>query len=1029
MYIERGKISYIRLNVDGQMIKKNVFRNRLRFLNAGLFACVILVFGMGLVATTHNSSFPVTKKSNASSKAQLDAGTRLKLNQNYGHIPLYFEPNEGQTDPQVKFISRGSGYTFFITPAEAVFVLKHGGPKDLSQKTGRLGHKFPIPNSSFQIGSPDVLRLRLEGGNRMAEFEGMEKAEGKSNYFIGNDRSKWHTNIANYTKVKIKEVYPGIDMVYYGAQRKLEYDFEVKPGADPSVIGLSNQGAKNAEVDSQGNLIFHMAQGDVAFKAPIVYQEQGAGKTKIDGAYKIRADGKIGFETGNYDKTLPLVIDPQLDYSTYLGGSSSDQGSAIAVDGSGDAYVTGDTYSMDFPTSSGAYQTALGGTGVSNAFISKLNATGSALIYSTYLGGNGGESGHGIAVNGSGNAYVTGYTTSTNFPTTTGAYQTTLGSAGVTNAFVTEINSSGNALVYSTYLGGSESDYGCSIAVDGTGNAYVTGASGSNFPTTTGAFQTVCSGSAAFITKLNPAGNMLVYSTYLGGTGGDIGFSIALDGSGNAYVTGCTGSTDFPTSSGAYQTTNNSAPGNGNGFITKLNSSGTSLIYSTYLGGSGGLQARGIAVDGTGNVYVTGLTNGNFSVGGPIVNFPTTSGAFQTVFGGGIFNAFVTKLNSIGSALVYSTYLGGNLEDIGTGIVLDGLGDAYVTGDAESSNFPTTSGAYLTAKTGNMSFLTELNTTGSNLIYSTLLSGSQWFIEGGVALDAQGNVYVTGYTSSTNYPATDGAYQTTFGGVEDAYVVKLDASDFYTDTPTITSTMTTTPTPTNSSTSTETPTVTYSPSPTSTATDTSTATNSSTVTNTSSSTNTPTVTNTFTSTSSPSPTNTFTITNTPTITYSQTPTNTSSNTPTSANTSTPTSTYTMTDTPTPSFTPSNTYTTTPTGTPMETMTPTVSNTPTSTSLPSCDEFSISKNAFFPSNGSVSIIVSYCQYPGAYFLAIYNSAGEHIKTLDARHLEGPIATSYFWDGRNKYGDPCASGVYILYLVEPYNRQIKRILLLK
>ncbi len=1162
-----------------------VSRNNIRFLNAGLFVYVIAVFGIGLVSTNRNSSSPAKQKTNVFSKiAQPNQTAFLKLNQNYGHIPLYFEPNEGQVrstgsgqaNSEVKFLSRGSGYTLFITPAEAVFVLKHGGPKDLSRKAGRLGHEFPIPNSSFQIGSPDVLRLRLEGGNRLAEFEGLEKAEGKSNYFIGNDPSEWRTNIPNYIKVKMKDVYPGIDMEYYGNQRKLEYDFEVKPGVDPSVIGLNYEGAKNAEVDGQGNLIFHMTQGDVAFKAPVVYQKRMKNgewtieNEKIEGHYSLKPDGKIGFEMGNYDKTLPLVIDPQLDYSTYLGGSDWDYGVGIAVDLSGDAYVTGYTQSTDFPATAGAYQTSLDGVNY-DAFVTEMNPTGTALVYSTYLGGSDMDLGQGIAVDSGGDAYVTGYTYSTNFPTTAGAYQTIHGS-GPSSAFVTKLNPAGTVLLYSTYLGGNGVDASSGIVVDSSGFAYVTGTTSSiDFPTTAGAYQTSngstgLSGDEVFVLKLNPAGGGtgdLVYSTYLGGSGNDGGNSIAVDGSGNAYVTGYTQSTDFPTTSGVYQTVYGG--GYWDAFVAKLNASGSVLVYSTYLGGSGDDGGNSIAVDASGNAYVSGETAST--------NFPSAPGAYQTTLLGNS-NAYLTKLNPGGTALLYSTYFGGSASDAGCGIVLDSSGNAYVTGYTMSTNFPTTPGAYQTVFGGGQNaFLAELNPAGGgtgDLVYSTYLGGNGNCISYRIVLDGSDNAYMTGYTTSTGFPTTTGAFQTAYAGAIDAFVAKFDASDFYTPTPcgypgdtctfTETPTSTVTNTPTNTSTTTPTNTPTYSPTETATPTLTPTPTNTftatvtptytSTATGTYTATNSPTLTPTSTPTLSqtpsptPTPTNSLTTTDTPTVTYSPTPTNTSNcvllgsdyksplkyffmnpnnyvanaypavcgvtfgqmaffidsgfattwtmnlgvydNTSLVAATSVtvngvPAGWVTIAIGPVtfpcgdscillenfpvgglgfdsqglyscqtdsgaitgsiPSTYPNPAILTAPStgycykmfllGCPQTTLTPTPTliPTPTFTPLPSCDLFYVSENIFQPSQGPISIQVDYCQYPGAYSLGIYNSAGEHIKTLDARHLEGPIAASYLWDGRNKNGDPCASGVYILYLVEPYNRQIKRILLLK
>jgi len=396
-----------------------------------------------------------------------------------------------------------------------------------------------------------------------------------------------------------------------------------------------------------------------------------------------------------------------LVYSTYLGGSVSDEASSIAVDANGSAYLTGSTNSADFPTTAGAFQPNFA-SGTSDAFVTKLDHTGSAIVYSTYLGGSAAadsfDSGTGIAVDAAGNAHVTGYTTSTNFPTTPGAFQPTASVPDRTfftnppDAFVTKLNPTGSALVYSTYLSGSGHDLPFGIAVDGDGNAYVAGSTTStNFPTTPGAFQSTLAPDPlfghpqdAFVTKFDPAG-ALVYSTYLGGSGDDKGTAITVDPAGNAYVTGGTGSTDFPTTAGAFQ------PAWGGGFdktfVTKLNATGSTLVYSTYLGGGSGASSSGIAVDADGNAYIIGLTFlqcGRFSC---FSDFPTTLGAFQPSYGGGNSDAFVTKLNPAGSGLVYSSYLGGSSNDYGSGIALDASGNTYVTGATISSDFPTTPGA------------------------------------------------------------------------------------------------------------------------------------------------------------------------------------------------------------------------------------------------------------------------------------------------------------------------------------------------
>jgi hypothetical protein len=657
----------------------------------------------------------------------------------YGKLPLSFEANRGQTARQVKFLARGPGYTLFLTPDAAVLSLHR-------QKANV------------------VLRMRLQGANARASVTGADALPGKSNYFIGSDPSQWRTDVPTYAGVKYAAVYPGIDLVYHGNQRLLEYDFLVAPGADPRAIGIRFQGARKLTVNRDGALVIGLGGSEVIEPAPVVYQEVGGRRQTVAGRYVLRGKGRVGFSVAEYDRSRPLVIDPVLVYSTYLGGSGNDDGTAIAVDTSGNAYVTGSTSSTNFPTTPGAFQTTNGGgTNDYDAFVTKLNATGSALVYSTYLGGAGRNPGLAIAVDASGNAYVTGFTNGS-FPVTQGAFQTTFGAGGF-NAFVSKLSATGSALLYSTYLGGSVYDEGCGIAVDASGNAYVTGvASSPDFPTTPGALQTSYGGMQdAFVTKLNAAGSALVYSTYLGGSDYDWGRGIAADASGNAYVIGSTQSSNFPTTAGAFQTI---LSGEGNAFVSKLSPTGTALIYSTYLGGGGDFgSGGGIAVDVSGNAYLTGATDSS--------SFPTTPGAFQTT-SGGWKDAFVTELNATGSALVYSTYLGGSSSDYGNGITVDPWGDAYIIGITYSSDFPTTPGAVQTTFGGVFdAFVSKLNADGSALLYSTYLGGNNHDWGFGTALDASGNAYVTGCTDSSDFPTTPSAFQTTYGGQEDAYVSKL----------------------------------------------------------------------------------------------------------------------------------------------------------------------------------------------------------------------------------------------------------------
>jgi hypothetical protein len=691
------------------------------------------------------------------------AAADARVSETYGKLQLHFEANRGQTNKDVRFLSHGPGYSLYLTSSEAVLVLARPDPGEKKRDAGStLGRGAQTPVKSV------ALRMSLVGAAPKPPVSGLEEQPGKANYFIGKDPAKWRTNVPTYARVHYRDVYPGIDLLYYGNQRQLEYDFVVAPGGDPKKIVLGFKGADKLEIDAQGDLMLRAPGGDIRQHKPIIYQNIDGSRREIAGAYVRKGANRVGFHVAAYDASQPLIIDPVLSYSTYLGGSRSDLGTSIAVDADGNAYVTGSSQSSDFPTSAGAFQTSFGG-GNADAFVTKLNPTGSAIVYSTYLGGSGLDAARRIAVDAAGNAYVVGPTGSSDFPTTPGALQTTFG-GGYSDAFVTKLDPTGSALVYSTYLGGTNQDDGSGISVDADGNAYVTGFTVStNFPTTTGAFQTAFRGGYgdAFVTKLDPTGSALVYSTYLGGTDSDgLGNNwITVDASGNAYVTGYTESTDFPTTMAAFQTTYG---GFGDGFVTKLDPTGSALVYSTYIGGGDLDSGIAITVDADGNAYVTG---GTYSP-----DFPTTAGALQTNFGGG-FDAFVMKLNPTGSDLVYSTYLGGSGGDAGFAIAVDTVGHAFVTGRTYSSNFPTTVTALQTTFGGdNDAFVTKLDAAGSALIYSTYLGGSGNDFGNGIAVDTQPNpnAYMTGGTSFGNFSTTTDALQPMFaGGAFDAFVVKI----------------------------------------------------------------------------------------------------------------------------------------------------------------------------------------------------------------------------------------------------------------
>ena len=709
-----------------------------------------------------------------------------RFSDTYGRLPLHFEVNRGQAHEDVRFLSRGQGYSLYLTAGEAVLVLTTRPDGRPDSRISHAQRDAPTPATSA------VLRMSLVGAAPKPFVSGLDELRGKANYFIGSDPAKWRTNVPTYAKVHYRDVYPGIDLLYYGNQRQLEYDFVVAPGADPNAIVLGFQGAERLEIDAQGELVLHSAGGAIRQRKPFIYQEIDGVRREIDGGYVLRGKNRVGFQVAAYDSTRPLVIDPVLVYSTFLGGSDFELGSGIALDSGGNAYVTGCTASLNFPTTSGAFQTANAGNDGGacgnvvdggDAFVTKLDPSGSVLVYSTYFGGSGRDQGFSIAVDLAGNAYVTGVTQSSNFPTTPAAVDQSYN--GSFDAFVTKLDATGAALVYSSFLGGSGADLGFGIAVDSGGNAYVTGYTESaNFPTTPAAFDSSHGGGLdAFVTKVNATGAALVYSTFLGGGNFDWGYAIAVDSVGNAYVTGQTNSVDFPTTPAAVDPSYNgdvtcTGPSDCNydAFVTKLDAMGVALIYSSFLGGSADDQGYGIALDSGGNAYVTGCTES--------LDFPTTAGAFQTVKGGGGGScsnawdsgddAFVTKLDPSGSALVYSTYLGGSGDDQGFGIAVDPAGNAYVTGNTTSSNFPTTAGAIDTTLNGSDdAFVTKLDPAGSMLVYSTYLGGSERDQGRGIAVDSAGSAYVTGLTQSTNFPATAGAFATTFNGTSDAFVAKI----------------------------------------------------------------------------------------------------------------------------------------------------------------------------------------------------------------------------------------------------------------
>ncbi len=701
-----------------------------------LIALLIVLTGLLNLTSVH-----VDSSSDHRHEASAFRYDLTKVKESYARIPLSFVPNYGQANKKVKFTSRGNGYSLALAPTTFTMAVANS-------RSGK---------------SASVVQATLLGGNAAAKLTPQERLLTRTNYFIGSDPRTWKTNVPNYAKVKYSGVYRGVDVVFYGNQDLLEYDFIVSPETDPGVIALGFDGISDMRIDEQGDLLLLTDAGEIRQSRPVVYQEINNTKRIIPASYLIKDKNQVTFQIANYDRSKPLVIDPTLAFSTYLGGSSNDRGNSIAVDAAGDAYITGNAASADFPITPGAFQTEKASLDF-DVFVTKMNSTGTALIYSTYFGGGNREAGNNIAVDAAGNAYVTGLTDSSDIPTTPGAFRTTPVGSDEFDAFAFKLNATGTALVYSTFLGPTT---GAGIAVDSAGNAYITGQANADYPTTPGAFQTVSGGGGdAFVTKLNAAGTALVYSTFLGGSGFDTATEVAIDSAGNAYVTG-QAAAGFPVTPGAFQTSFNGVI---DAFVTKLNTTGTALVYSTFLGGSGFEFGTGIAVNPAGNAYVTGV--------GDSSNFPTTPGAFQTVKGAGQ-DAFVTKLSATGNDLAYSTFLGGDEIDVGQSIALDAADNASVVGVTASTDFPTTADAIQSAHGGNNdAFITRLNATGTGLVFSTYLGGSSGDAGLSVFVDLAGSIYLTGTTESANFPTTPGAFQTLFGGLSDGFVAKIVFSDF-----------------------------------------------------------------------------------------------------------------------------------------------------------------------------------------------------------------------------------------------------------
>jgi hypothetical protein len=639
---------------------------------------------------------------------------------------LRFEPNQGQTDEAVRFLARGPDYGLHLSRTSATLAL------------GRPGQR------------PAVVTMRLAGAAPV-EPAGDGLQRGKSSYLLGGDRSRWRTGVPGYAGVRYREVRPGVDLVYHGSgQGRLEYDLVLAPGADPRELRMTFGGVERTTVDPDGTAVLRLAGGSALRKAPPRAYQEGAGgeRVAVVASYRVGSDGSLGFDVGAFDRARPLIIDPELLFSTYFGGSNSDGATALARDSSGAIYLAGYTLSANFPTVTPVQG---GNAGSYDVYVTKL-FEGNTIAYSTYLGGNGEDRATGLAVDGAGNVYVTGFTYSSNFPTSVPLQGA---SAGAPDAFVAKLGGTG-ALVYSTYLGGAGADASYGVAVDSGGAAYVTGYTASTDFPTAAPIQAALSGSSdAFVAKLNDAGSALVYSTYLGGTGDEVSNGIAVDSTGRAHLVGWTASSNFPTALPVQA----SRAGASDVFVARLSPAGSALSFSTYLGGAGTDVGLAIAVDPSFGVYVAGYTNS--------ADFPMLS-ALQGEFRG-TFDGFVSKLTAPGTALAYSTYLGGSFHDRANAIALAD-GQATVVGYTESLNFPVSSPSQATHGGGlGDAFVTTVSTTGSALVTSSYLGGGAEDNAHAVTV-GNGHTFVAGTTSSSNFPVVKPIQGTNRGGPWDAFL-------------------------------------------------------------------------------------------------------------------------------------------------------------------------------------------------------------------------------------------------------------------
>lgn len=629
-------------------------------------------------------------------------------------LPAAFEPNRGQAAPAVDYVARSRGYSLALSASGAT------------------------------VHSPGAaVTTRLVGARENAQVQAEEQLLGKVHYLRGRDSGAWLKDIPTFARVRYREVYPGVDVLYYGSQGRLEYDFVVAPGADPGRIRMRYEGASGLRVDAAGDLVLETGSGTLRHHRPVIYQELGGARRPVSGRYVAKA-GVVRFALGRYDRRLPLVIDPVLTWSTYFGSLNDDEGNSVAVDSAGNVYMAGSTVSS---------------YGDLDAFVTKLNPAGTSVAFTANVGGSADDEGFGLGVDAAGNVYLAGDTDSDDFPVV--GVQVDTSGAGF-DAFVVKLDPNLENYLYSTYLGGTNSDAAFGLALDAAGNAYVAGGTlSTDFPTSSSAAQkTIGGGTDGFLAAFDPTGAIL-YSTYVGGSGNDIAYALAADAAGNAYITGSTASLNLAVTSAAWQ---QKSAGGIDAFVA-MYAPGGGPVYASYLGGAANDAGYGIAVDALGAAYVTGQTAS--------ADFPTRN-AFQPSFGG-VADTFVSKLAPDGGSLAYSTFLGGSQPDAGYAIAVDGAGNAYVAGDTVSTNYPLTDAFQGSNKGSADATVTGLDATGSKLTFATYLGGSKDDTARGIAVNCATGTFVVGTTLSTDFPVTSPAIQSASGGGADAYLARIAA--------------------------------------------------------------------------------------------------------------------------------------------------------------------------------------------------------------------------------------------------------------